>query len=274
MKYLFTTMLITFFSSLTFGQCLNDIILTKDLETLQVKITKVSDTSIEFNYVNETLQNSIGAERVIKITFSNGRVQTFSNNNNDISSTNSTSSGNDSHIDSSNLPLKTNTIAVLPANFLLRNEYNSAQSSKAQSYVEDYFRKNKGNFSINYITTQKTNSLLRTKGIDRGLINEYAPEELAKACGTEYVLLIEIDKQTSGTTTRIDNNDELDRFTNGDTQITEKEDFEIETQIWIYRVDGTLVFGKKVTNGGIHFENEEWQGQINRVLKKSPFYSK
>ncbi len=177
----------------------NDIIMTVSGELLQVKVTKVTEGAISFNYPGESVVNEISTKGVEKIVFASGRTQNFKGTatENPLAGTvvEETSVPKDIFIAPS---FEKNSVAIVPADFNRNGAYDKALSSNATAFVVNLLSGKTNTTGIDVLPMSEAVEKLIDAGVNYGQLRQSSPEALRKVLGTEYLLYVSINENETG----------------------------------------------------------------------------
>ncbi|OAZ05360.1 hypothetical protein [Flavobacterium succinicans] len=287
MKKLFALLLV-FLASNLFAQATKlDKIIKKDYSILDVNITNITDSDVEFNYPNEKLKNTLSLSKVAKIIFKSGREQNFNIADNSGSQQNTTETKAVAQANqitpTTQSTIKQNTIAVLPIPFV--NKETLASSSEMAKFAQNdmYNKLMERSANIFPLTVQdlrETNSLLKKAGIDYSNIDEVLISDLQNILGVDnivaakvsYVVTVDQTNTGYGNTTITAKNDskaKVDDFNVSTTTQNKKFDFTVYFEIY---KNGSKIFTE--TRTPVFNFKDSWMDSMQYLLKRSPIYSK
>jgi hypothetical protein len=264
-----------------------DKIIKKDYTILEVTISAVSETEVDFSYPNETIINKLGLQNVAKIIYKSGREQIFDIKENSIPSL-STTEDSESNKQIKNeatelIPIKINTIAVLPIPFV--NSETLATSSEMAKFAQNdmynkLIDKSANIFPLVVQDLRDTNSLLKKAGIDYSNIDEILIEDLQKILGVDhivaskvsYVMTINQSNTNNGNTTinkKNENNVKVNDFSMSSS--TQSKSFDYTVYFDIYK-NGTKIFTE--SREPFFKSKDSWMDSMSYLLKRCPIYSK
>jgi hypothetical protein len=263
----------------------SDVILKVNGEEMKGKVTEVNDDNIKFTYTGETIAYTIKKADILKITFSNGRVEVFnkpalpseasaSPQATPPASNNAAVSPEDRH----------NKLAILPYHFIIDKQTGDDEMGyKAQE--ETFVMLNSHTAEIELQDVNTTNALLIKAGINQSNIRGYTPAELCSILGVEYFVqsTITINKgiATATTsnygTTNVNNNNNKN---NNDKKITGSST-STSNVTQTYRSTVTLnIFNDK--GKSIYSQSrqpffstiESYKDAVQYIVKRAPVYKK
>lgn len=193
----------------------NDIIMTTDGQILQVKVTKVTDNIISFNYPGESVTNEIQSTGVNKIVFASGRTQNFGGTVSDTAQVEKTpqppasktpeqqtsSTFADYMKPESTITTPTftkNTMAIIPVKFMKDGTYDKMLSRDATDHIVTLTTQNTGTSGIQILGKEEAIQKLLTAGINYEKLRSSSPQELRKVLGTEYLLYLTVEEKEKG----------------------------------------------------------------------------
>ena len=187
----------------------NDIIVTADGQLLQVKVTKVADGTISFNYPGESVVNEIGSDGIEKIVFSSGRTQNFKGGGSTKSTPAVSQGGNgevslldDIYSEAPAAPaapsFEENSIAMIPAKFNRNQTYDKTLSGSATDFMVNLLSSKLNTTGLKVIPAREVVEKLVDAGVNYEKLRQASPEELRTILGTEYIMYVNIDENESG----------------------------------------------------------------------------
>lgn len=255
-----------------------DKIIKKNYDILEVNITKISDSIVEFTYPLESATNSLELSKVAKIIYKSGRIQEFQLEEIKVP-TKEILIENNAIIQE---PLKPNTIAVLPIPFVnMETLASSSEMAKfAQNDVYNNLLKNSAKiFPLTVQDIRVTNSLLKNAGIDYSNIDEILIEDLHAILGVDhvvaskvsYTITSNVESTGFGNTTikKGQSKDKIDDFSVSSS--TETQDFSFTVYFDIYK-DKTKIYTK--SRVPLLTEKNAWMDSMQYLLVRSPIYTK
>ncbi len=254
-----------------------DKIIKRDYTIVEGTILKMSENNIEYTLPNEKMVNALDISKIARIEFANGRSQTFemlAPVNQEIENTKSTIV--------QDLPIKQNTIAVLPIPFV--NSESMASSEEMAKFAQNdmynkLIEKSSNIFPLTVQDLRVTNSLLRKAGIDYKNIDETPIEDLQKILGVDNIIASKVSYTIDlEQTTTVHNHTETKK--NGDKVKTD--DFDISNtntnKIFKYNVYFELYKNNNKiytqTRQPFFKEKDSWMDSMSYLLKRSPIYTK
>ena len=168
-----------------------DRIIKRDYQVIEGKISKVTETSVEFSYPNETIVNTVNIANVARIEFASGRVQTFEATTESAPSpaTAPATAGSQA------ATVQQNVIAILPVPFIeTDNMASSEEMSKfAQNDVYNKIIAKSANiFPLTVQDIRTTNSLLHKAGIDYKNVEDTPIEDLIAVLGVDHIVAAKV----------------------------------------------------------------------------------
>lgn len=276
-------LLLVFLASNLFAQTTKlDKIIKKDYSILEVNITNITDSDIEFSYPNEKLKNTLSLSKVAKIIFKTGREQSFN-----VADNSTAAQQNPAEIkavaQTSQPAVKQNTIAVLPIPFV--NTETLATSAEMAKFAQnDMYNKlierSANIFPLTVQDLRETNSLLKKAGIDYSNIDEVLIDDLQKALGVDNIIaakvsyIITVDQTNIGyenatITAKSDSKAKVDDFSVSTT--TQDKKFNFTVYFDIYK-NGTKIFTE--TRKPFFDQKDSWMDAMQYLLKRGPIYNK
>ncbi|EAZ79763.2 hypothetical protein [Algoriphagus machipongonensis] len=157
-----------------------DVVILKNGEQKEGKVTGITEDVIKFRYTGEEFDYELPKSDVLKVQFASGREETFGNADTGalVSTTPAPTGAVDFH----------NKIAVLPFQFISNDPGMDKQSMSglAQNTTANSIREMYGNLTLQDPMT--TNALLAKQNIDYSNIVTMTPAEVANLLGVEYVV--------------------------------------------------------------------------------------
>jgi len=194
--------IIAFVTIVTFAQNTSaqklDRIIKRDYQIIEGKISKVTESAVEFSYPNETLVNTVNIAHVARIEFASGRVQTFEATPESAPApapTPATAGVPAATAGSQTATIQQNMIAILPVPFIeTDNMASSEEMSKfAQNDVYNKIIAKSANiFPLTVQDIRTTNSLLRKAGIDYKNVEDTPIEELIAILGVDHIMAAKV----------------------------------------------------------------------------------
>ena len=262
----------------------NDIVMTADGQILQVKVTKVTEDTISFNYPGETVTNEIKSNGVDKIVFASGRTQNFSGIGTNTSQlTKSSTMGNTSIYAEEKVDVPSNyeenTIAIIPLKFVRNGSYDKTLSKDATDYVMGLTSKSANAKGVRTLEKGKAVEKLLDAGVNYEKLRQSSPEELRNVLGTEYLLYIVIDenekKEVKADFDYLDT--EVNKNSNGRAQIERSIGLKVygaDSEVEAYEVDffETVFQGSTVAQNSNLLSSGKWKSSL-RYLTDQLFTS-
>jgi hypothetical protein len=273
------TILMLLFSILNFAQNKLDNIIKKDYQIIDCKISKMSDSTVEYSLPGETMQISLDINKIARIDFASGRSQTF-----DTSSPADNPAPAASSQVIENAPMKTNTIAVLPIPYLNSDNLQSSEEMSKFAQNDIYNKlidKSSNIFPLTVQDLRVTNSLLHKAGINSATIDDTPIEDLQKILGVDNIVAAKISYTiTEGQTTSTYNsgtakvNDSYTKAKTNNSSVTTA-----NTQMYYHYTvyfdmykNGTKIYTQ--TRKPFLNLKDSWIDSITYLLKRSPIYVK
>ncbi len=271
MKTLITFFLFSLTSLLAFSQApdsLNqqkvDRIIMTNGEIREGKITAISETSVDFIYVNETLVYHIPTKTIGKIEFSSGRIQQF----NAIKPNKKSENSMVNHA---------NKIAIIPFIYVKDGvqRQNDIMEQNAQKEMYKVLLDHAGPMVIQ--DPNKTVALLRKNNVSDANISTFSIPELANILGVEYLIFGVLSINKKGTTsysssygsTHYSNRNAYGyRTSSTSTQV----DYQTTVDVNIYNDHGNQIFTKSKTS--FFASQDAYPYTIMYLVKRMPFYTK
>lgn len=256
-----------------------DRIIKKDYQIIECRISKMSDTAVEYSLPGETMVISLEINKIARIDFAGGRSQTFDT----ALGTGTTASAPASQA-VENAPVKTNTIAVLPVPYVNSDNLQSSEEMARFAQNDIYSRlidKSSNIFPLTVQDLRVTNSLLHKAGISSADIDDTPIEELQRILGADNIIAAKISYtitqgQTASTyssgTAKV--NDSSTRAKANSTSVTNsniQEYYHYTVYFDMYK-NGAKIY----TQSRKPFLNlkDSWIDSITYLLKRSPIYTR
>ena len=175
-----------------------DRIIKRDYQVIEGKISKVTETSVEFSYPNETIVNTVNIANVARIEFASGRVQTFEATTESApapATAPATAGAPAATAGSQAATVQQNVIAILPVPFIeTDNMASSEEMSKfAQNDVYNKIIAKSANiFPLTVQDIRTTNSLLHKAGIDYKNVEDTPIEDLIAVLGVDHIVAAKV----------------------------------------------------------------------------------
>jgi len=263
-----------------------DKIVKKDYEIIEAVVTKISEKSIEYTLPGERLINSLEVSKIAVINFANGKKQTF-----------------DTPVEVSkpieikpvevepvvkdafqSVPIKENTIAVLPIPFVNSETQASSEEMAKFSQNDMYAKlieKSSNIFPLTVQDLRTTNNLLRKANIDYKNIDETPIEDLQKILGVDHILTAKVTydlkiKQSTETisSSNVSVNERNNSIKENDFSSTYTDvikEFYFVVYFDLYK-NNTKIYSQK----RVPFFNDKtsWMDSMTYLLKRCPIYVK
>lgn len=271
----------TFLSFASFAQKPGlDKVVKNDSTNIKVKITKITESTIEFTYPNESLVNSLDIAKVARIEFASGRVQAFEKvivgTPKDEMDSVKTQGSNVAQ------PIKRNTVAILPIPFINSETAATSEEMAKLAQTDVYNKFNEKAAKIYPLTVQDlrtTNNLLRKAGIDYRNVDETPIEDLQKILGVDHIVaskvsyIVNVNSSSSTYSegqVKVDKNKvKGDDFSVSNTQVNKK--FEFTVYFDIYK-DSEKIYSE--TKKPFLTLKDSWMDSMQYLLKRCPIYKK
>ena len=175
-----------------------DRIIKRDYQVIEGNISKVTETSVEFSYPNETIVNTVSIANVARIEFASGRVQTFEATTESApapATAPATAGAPAASAGSQAATVQQNVIAILPVPFIeTDNMASSEEMSKfAQNDVYNKIIAKSANiFPLTVQDIRTTNSLLHKAGIDYKNVEDTPIEDLIAVLGVDHIVAAKV----------------------------------------------------------------------------------
>lgn len=251
------------------GKNNTDKVLLVNGNVLNVTVSKVTTTQVEYKFVGETVQNVEDVNNIQSITFANGRVQEFSK-----------LADNNVQVAYSPKILMQNEVAVLPVTFINKETGISSDDNAklAQDNIINFLNRNNAKISPLYLQEQRlTNSSLAEAGLPIHKLDEMSVRQLHDAVGAEYIIVSRVSFSTNrdffsssstwGKTEQKGNRQKDKSFNIGST--TENKNYFYEVKLEIYQ-NGKRIY-QAIRHPLLNMENS-WQDAYEYLLKRTPIY--
>lgn len=271
----------TFLSFASFAQKPGlDKVVKNDSTNIKVKITKITESTIEFTYPNESLVNSLDIAKVARIEFASGRVQAFEK----VIVATPKDEMDSVKTQGSNVaqPIKRNTVAILPIPFINSETAATSEEMAKLAQTDVYNKFNEKAAKIYPLTVQDlrtTNNLLRKAGIDYRNVDETPIEDLQKILGVDHIVaskvsyIVNVNSSSSTYSegqVKVDKNKvKGDDFSVSNTQVNKK--FEFTVYFDIYK-DSEKIYSE--TKKPFLTLKDSWMDSMQYLLKRCPIYKK
>jgi len=175
-----------------------DRIIKRDYQIIEGKISKVTETNVEYTYPNETVVNMVDIAHVARIEFASGRVQTFEAAPESAPApapAQATAGVPAATAGSQTATIQQNMIAILPVPFIETD--NMASSEEMSKFAQNdmynkIIAKSANIFPLTVQDMRTTNSLLRKAGIDYKNIEDTPIEELIAILGVDHIIAAKV----------------------------------------------------------------------------------
>lgn len=253
-----------------------DVIVMKNGENREGKVTGITETIVKFRYVGEDFDYEIPKTDITQIKFSSGRVQSFGSAVSEVPS-DGTHSGSSAE--------RHNKIAVMPFAVITNDpgltvdQLRNFIQNQAANTVRDEYR------TLTLQDPMTTNALMAKAGITPDNMNTFTPAELAEALGVEYIVFGSVNvtnkgarTYSSGSTTYKDKKerDSGDTRTKGNvfssssSNTTVEYDTMVDLRLFNDRGDNLYSNSRHAFGSS----TDAYEGSISYMLKRTPFGSK
>jgi hypothetical protein len=258
-----------------------DKIVKKDYEIIEAIVTKISEKTIEYSLPGDRLINSLEVSKIAVINFANGKKQTFETPVEVVVKPVEIETVKEGF---QSIPIKENTIAVLPIPFVNSETQASSEEMAKFSQNDMYSKLIEKSSNIFPLTVQDiriTNNLLRKANIDYKNIDETPIEDLQKILGVDHILTAKVTydlkiKQSTETISSsnvsvnernysVNENDFSSTYTNV------IKEFYFVVYFDLYK-NNTKIYSQK----RVPFFNDKtsWMDSMTYLLKRCPIYVK
>ncbi|MGB5821736.1 MAG: hypothetical protein WBG90_19795 [Saonia sp.] len=252
----------------------NDIIMTSDGQLLQVKVTKVTESSISFNYPGESVVNEIKSNGVEKIVFASGRTQNFGS----AGATTNTSAANNLQADSTSLfpdeiveapSYEENQMSIVPLNFKRNGAYSKTLANKATEYVVSLMSGKASTQGIEVLKMGTAIEKLVDGGVNYAKLRQSSPAELRDVLGTEYILYVTIDETQKDAAT---NSNFVSEIANNNTQLERTINLRLygaDSEVESFEVDfSESIFLKKTVDNSNVLASGKWKSSLRYLTEQ------
>lgn len=279
MKHFMLSFLILFISGQVLAQqdVKPDIIVKLNGEELKGKVVEVTDTEVKFTYVGETAVYTLKKTDLLKITYSSGRLESFSQSSNTnepkTQSPPTNSNSSDTH----------NKVAILPFAFIKDgNAAVDVLSEKVQAECYSYLTKYAPLYTL--VDPRTTNAILIKAGINKENIKGYTMDELCKTLGVEYIIdgIVSVNRstqtnyQSNNGTVKTNNNSKTNtnnnKTYNSSGYSTNTQNYETSINLSIYNDKGNSVFSQE--RKSFFTTQDAYKSALEYLLKRCPLHSK
>jgi hypothetical protein len=258
-----------------------DKIVKKDYEIIEAVITKISERSIEYTLPGDRLINSLDVSKIAVINFANGKKQTFETPVEVVKPIEIEPVVKETF---QSVPIKENTIAVLPIPFVNSETQFSSEEMAKFSQNDMYNTLIQKSSNILPLTVQDlrtTNNLLRKAGIDYINIDETPIEDLQKILGVDHILTAKVTydlkiKQSTETisSTNVSVNERNNSIKENDFSSTYTDvikEFHFIVYFDLYKNNKKIYSQKRVP---FFNDKNSWMDSMVYLLKRCPIYVK
>lgn len=234
-----------------------------------VHVTRVTPTTVEFTYPEETVQNIEDVANIRSITFASGRVQQFA-----------AAAAPTTTNPVSLPPAQPNTLAVLPVLFIdkMSGQFMEDNAKLAQSRIHSFLDGDiKKIAPLKLADLREINSNLRRQNLPFSAVDEIPVEELEQITGAEYLLITKVAMETGSNITSNQTTWEGNsgnRRNNSNTTVTTGST--TQSNQYFYTVVVEIYKGKNK----IYSESrrpllntaDSWRDAVVYLLKRTPIY--
>jgi TolB-like protein len=260
----------------------NDIILKLNGDELTGKVSKISDSDVEFSYAGEDLTYTIRKSDIMKITFASGRIEVFNKpalpsetkpqgaatTNPATTTTSATTSSLEDHH---------NKVAVLPFSFAKDGQLTAdVMADEVQNECYSYMSKHSGVYTI--LDPRTTNALLIKAGVTKNNIKGYTMADLCNILGVEYVVDGMVSQNKTVQTTMQSNSGDIKQKNNNKATYnsysygTATQSYKTNVNLGIYNDKGVSVYSQD--RNSFWATQDAYKNTLEYLLKRSPLYSK
>lgn len=238
-------------------------------KVLDVMVSKVTTTQVEYKFVGETVQNVEDVNNIQSIIFANGRVQEFSK-----------PADNNTQVTNTPRILMQNEVAVLPVTFINKETGMSSDDNAklAQDNIINFLNRNNAKISPLYLQDQRrTNNSLADAGLPIRKLDEVSVGQLHDAVGAEYIIVSRVsfstnsDFTTNSSTwgkTEQKGNKQKDR-SYSIASTSENKNYYYEVKLEVYQ-QGKRIY--QATRHPLFNMENSWQDAYEYLLKRAPIY--
>ena len=293
MKFLMFFVLAATFSLVSHAQnAQQDVILKLNGDEMVGKVTEINDDNVKFTYKGETLSYSVKKSDILKITFANGRVETYNKPAlpseqkepaRPAESVPAAPAASASPAYAVSTEDHHNRVAVLPFKFI--NDRQSADEEmgyKVQEETYAYLSKHAGVYKI--VDPATTDALLLKAGVTPATVRQFTPADICNILGVEYIVGGTITQNTGTATTTQYNNANVKSNTNPKTSTTQNakvssssssstvQNYKTSVTMNVYNDKGETVFSQE--HASVWSFDGAYKNAVQYLLKKLPIYSK
>ena len=258
-----------------------DQIVKKNYEIIEAIVTKISEKTVEYSVPGDRLINSLEITKIAVINFANGKKQTFENPVEVVVQPIEKEIAKEAF---QSVPIKENTIAVLPIPFV-NSETQASSEEMAKFSQNDMYdkliEKSSNIFPLTVQDIRTTNNLLRKANIDYKNIDETPIEDLQKILGVDHILAAKVTydlkiKQSTQTSnsSNISVNERNNTIKENDFSSTYTDvikEFWFVVYFDLYKNDTKIYSQKRVP---FFNEKNSWMDSMTYLLKRCPIYVK
>lgn len=258
-----------------------DQIVKKNYEIIEAIVTKISEKTVEYSVPGDRLINSLEISKIVVINFANGKKQTFESPVEVVVQPIEKEIAKEAF---QSVPIKENTIAVLPIPFV-NSETQASSEEMAKFSQNDMYdkliEKSSNIFPLTVQDIRTTNNLLRKANIDYKNIDETPIEDLQKILGVDHILAAKVTydlkiKQSTQTSnsSNISVNERNNTIKENDFSSTYTDvikEFWFVVYFDLYKNDTKIYSQKRVP---FFNEKNSWMDSMTYLLKRCPIYVK
>lgn len=254
-----------------------DKIIKRDYQIIECTITKISESTVEYSLPNETLINSLDLSHVAKIDYASGRSQTFD-------TVTTASSSVPINSGSNKIPIKENTIAVLPVPYVNSESMDSSEEMSKFAQNDIYSKlidKSSNIFPLTVQDLRDTNSLLHKAGINYKNIDETPIADLHEILGVDNIIAAKV-------TYTLTQNQTSTAYTSGNAKVNDSHTKAKTQEVTTNSTQTQMVYNYHVyfdmykNNSKVYTQSrrpafslkDSWMDSISYLLKRSPIYTK
>ncbi|HEX2683190.1 MAG TPA: hypothetical protein VHL77_04630 [Ferruginibacter sp.] len=256
----------------------NDVILKMNGDELTGKVSKISDSDIEFSYAGETLSYTIKKSDIMKITFGSGRIEVY----NKPALPSETKPQGSSESTTTTAPAVSledhhNKVAILPFSFVKDGQSTAdVVADDVQNECYSYMSKHSGVYSV--LDPRTTNALLIKAGVTKNSIKGYTMADLCNILGVEYVVEGTVSQNKTIQTTTQSNFGDIKQKNNNKATYnsyssgTTTQNYKTTVSLGMYNDKGVSVYNQD--RNSFWATQDAYKNTLEYLLKRSPLYSK
>ncbi|SHO64398.1 hypothetical protein [Algoriphagus zhangzhouensis] len=253
-----------------------DIVVMRNGENREVKVTGITETIVKFRYIGEDFDYEIPKTDISQIKFASGRIQSFEENVSDLP-TDGTHAGSSAE--------RHNKIAVLPFAIISNDPGLTIDELRTftQNQAANTVRNEYGSLSLQDPLT--TNAILAKNNLSQDNIDSFTPAEIAELLGVEFIIFGSVKVTNKGATTytsgsstysqKTDKNSDTKRnkgsvFSSSSSSTNIEYDTMVDLRMFNDRGDNLYSNSRHAFGTG----TDAYKGSVDYMLKRTPFGSK